>query len=202
VIEIVARRPESPFRVVVVSAADISRGPAVQHILRTHLQSLGTDGEIVLTSAGTTATSGEPIHPYTARALTELSADPTGHLAHQVTERRLVQADLILAVSREQRRRAADLRPAVRPRAFTVVEFARLVVAVAEPVRDPRELVADLAGMRSSVRPVDAGEDDLDDPTSGSYRDHERVVRRVDHAVRDISRVLSASFPTPSTGRA
>jgi protein-tyrosine phosphatase len=199
VIEIFSRPREAPFRVVVVSAADISRGPAVQCILRTHLQSLGTAGEVVLTSAGTTATNGETIHPFTARALSAASADSTGHLAHHVTERRLAQADLILAVSREQRSAAADLRPAVKSRVFTVVEFARLVVAAPQPVRDPRELVAGLAGLRTSVRPVDAGEDDLEDPTAGSYRDHERVVRRVDHAVGDIARGLSASFPAPST---
>jgi hypothetical protein len=84
---------------------------------------------------------------------------------------------------------------------FTVVEFARLTAAAPAEVRGPHELVAELAGLRGSVRPVDPGEDDLDDPTSGSYRDHERVLRRVDHAVRDIARGLSASFAvSPESG--
>jgi protein-tyrosine phosphatase len=189
---------QAPFRVVVVSSADISRGPAVHRILKTRLQSLGTDTALVLSSAGTSAAGGAPIHPLTARALTELGTDPHGHTAHRLTERRLVQADLILAVSREQRSGAAELRPGVRERTFTVVEFARLAASVSQPIGDPRALVADLAGLRDSVRPVDPGEDDLDDPTTGSYRDHERVLRRVDHAVRDIARRLSASV-TPSS---
>jgi low molecular weight protein-tyrosine phosphatase len=194
-----ATRP--PFRVVVVSSADISRGPAVHRILKTRLQSLGTDTALVLSSAGTRAAGGAPIHPLTARALSELGTDPHGHQAHRLTERRLVQADLILAVSREQRSGAAELRPGVRARIFTVVEFARLAAAGSQTMRDPRALVADLAGLRDSVRPVDPGEDDLDDPTTGSYRDHERVLRRVDHAVRDIARRLSAGLsPAPESG--
>jgi protein-tyrosine phosphatase len=188
------------FRVVVVSTADISRGPAVQRILKTRLQSLGSDAALILSSAGTAAAGGAPIHPLTARALTELGADPDGHQAHRLTERRLVQADLILTVSREQGTGAVALRPGVRERMFTVIEFARLT-ASAPAVRGPRELVAGLAGLRGSVRPVDPGEDDLDDPTDGSYRDHERVLRRVDHAVRDIARGLSVSVGvSPESG--
>jgi protein-tyrosine phosphatase len=204
----VIRRPPAlpPFRVVVVSSADISRGPAVQRILKTRLRSLGADAALVLSSAGTAAAGGAPIHPYTARALSELGTDPHGHQAHRLTERRLVQADLILAVAREQRSGAAQLRPGVRERTFTVVEFARLAAAAApaDPFgerRDPRQLVAELAGLRDSIRPVDPAEDDLEDPTAGTYRDHERVLRRVDHAVRDIARGLSASFPlSPENG--
>ena len=196
-------RPETPepFRVVVVSSADISRGPAVQRILKTRLRSLGVDAALVLSSAGTVAEGGQPIHPFTARALSELGTDPHGHQAHRLTERRLVQADLILAVSREQRLRAADLRPGVHERTFTVIEFARLAAAAGSSERDPRRLVAELAGLRDSVRPVDPGEDDLEDPTAGTYRDHERVLRRVDHAVRDIARGLSASLVvSPESG--
>jgi protein-tyrosine phosphatase len=193
------------FRVVVISDADISRGPAVQRILKDRLQSLGTDSALVLSSAGTAAAGGAPIHPLTARALSELGTDPDGHQAHRLTERRLVQADLILTVSRAQGSSAAALRSEVRERMFTVVEFARLAAAASSAStaqgQGPHELVADLADLRGSVRPVDPGEDDLDDPTSGSYRDHERVLRRVDHAVRDIARRLSASLVvSPESG--
>lgn len=181
------------FRVVVVSSADISRGPAVQRILKARLRSLGTDSALVLSSAGTAADGGAPIHPLTARALSELGADPNDHQAHRLTERRLVQADLILTVSRAEATSATALRSEIRERMFTVMEFARLAAATPS-ARGPHELVAGLAGLRGSVRPVDPGEDDLDDPTFGSYRDHERVLRRVDHAVRDIARGLSASF--------
>jgi protein-tyrosine phosphatase len=181
------------FRVVVVSAADISRGPAVQRILKARLQALGADGELVLSSAGTAAAGGTPIHPLTVRALSELGTDAADHQAHRLTERRLVQADLILTVSRAEGASASALRPEVHERMFTVMEFARLAAA-APPAPGPHELVAGLAGLRASVRPVDPGEDDLDDPTAGEFRDHERVLRRVDHAVRDIARGLSASL--------
>jgi protein-tyrosine phosphatase len=193
VIDIRITQPEEPFRVVVVSTGDVSRGPAVQRVLRAHLSALGSADRVVLSSAGTAAASGLGIHPHMARALSELTADAATHLSRPVSERRLAQADLILAVSRAERRRVAELRPAVQNRTFTVVEFARLVAGVGEPVHDPRRLVAMLAGLRTSLRPVDPGEDDLEDPSDGEYRDHERLVRRVDHAARDIARGLSSS---------
>jgi hypothetical protein len=67
------------------------------------------------------------------------------------------------------------------------------VAGIGEPVDDPRRLVGLLAGLRSQIRPSDPGEDDLEDPAPGEYRDHERVVRRVDHAARDIARGLAGT---------
>lgn len=180
-----------PFRVVVVSAADISRGPAVQRVLRAHLAALGGAEQVALSSSGTAAEPGRPMHPHMLRALTEVTPDIGPHSSRPVSERRLAQADLILTVSRAERSRVGELRPPAIDRTFTVVEFARLVAGVGEPVEDPRRLVGLLAGLRNDIRPSDPGEDDLEDPTPGEYRDHERVVRRVDHAARDIARGLA-----------
>jgi protein-tyrosine phosphatase len=187
-----------PFRVLVVSAADVSRGPAVRHVLRTQLRVLGNADDVVLASAGTGAASGTPIDGLTARALTELGADPVGHQAHRLSERRLALAGLVLATTRQEGRAAIELRPGVRDRTFTVLEFARLAATVSAPVREPEELVDGLAELRRTVRPVDASEDDLEMPAGSDFSEYERVVRRVEAAAREIARSLAASFPAAS----
>jgi low molecular weight protein-tyrosine phosphatase len=202
VIDVRVSPSDDLFRVVVVSAADVSRGPAVQRVLRAHLAALGSADRVALTSSGTVAVAGQPLHPHMAQALTEVTPDAGPHRSRPVSERRLAQADLVLTVSRAERRRVGELRPAAADLTFTVVEFARLASGVGEPVDDPRRLVRLLAGLRSEIRPSDPGEDDLDDPASGEYRDHERVVRRVDHAARDIARGLAGrAGAAPGSGR-
>jgi protein-tyrosine phosphatase len=188
-----------PFRIVVVSRADVSRGPAVQYILRAHLRMAESDADIVISSAGTVARPGQALDPVTADALHDLGDTEGGeqlgsHVAHRVSERRLAQADLVLAVGRDERRRAVELRPDVRARAFTVVEFARLLTALPEAAEDPHRLVRQAATLRAAVRPVDASEDDLEDVAGAGLREHEWVVRRIDHAATDISRGLSRTL--------
>lgn len=192
-------RLTAPFRIVVVSRSDVARGPAVRYILRAHLRFTESDRETAISSAGTVASPGAGVEPMTSRSLTELGAtegaeEVSTHVAHRLSERRLAQADLVLAVGRDERRRAVELRPSVRQRSFTVVEFARLVSAIPDAGGDPRRLVRQAAGLRSAVRPVDPSEDDLDDLTGAGTRDHERVLRRIDHAAADIGRGLSTSL--------
>lgn len=188
----------APFRVLIVSDGDISRGPAVHRVLRTHLRTRRVEDAVVLASAGVGATSGQPMHPYTARALTEISVDPRDHVSHRISERRLAQAHLVLTVSRSLRRPLIDLRGTVRDRTFTVIEFARLAAQL-EPLPDlPGGLVAAAADACTAAGSVTV-DDDLDDVAAGNFQDHERLVRQVDSAVRDVSRVLSACLREPVT---
>jgi protein-tyrosine phosphatase len=202
VIEVDLAPGVAPFRLLIVSSADVSRGPAVQRVLRTHLRTRQAEGAIVLSSAGVLARTGDGMHPYTARALGEVSVDPRGHTAHRLTERRLAMADLVLTASRDQRRPVIERRGDLRARTFTVVEFARLASCLDSLPAAPEHLIAALGEIRAGVRPVAPGEDDLEDPATGTFRDHERVVRRIDHAVRDVSRALAASLRTPVAGMA
>ncbi|MFI7588977.1 hypothetical protein ACIB24_18090 [Spongisporangium articulatum] len=190
---------EGPFRIVVVSAFDAARGPSLQHVLRRHLTLARSENETVVSSAGTIASPGTCIELETARGLLELGMVEDAeqlelHRAHRLSERRLAQADLVLAVGRDERRRAVELRPAVRPVAFTAVEFARLVSALPEPADEPRRLVRQAAGLRAAVRPVDAGEDDLPPMVESDPREHERVLRRIEHTAADVARALSRTL--------
>lgn len=191
--------PTAPFRIVVVSRGDVARGPAVRCILRAHLRFAESDRQTAISSAGTAARPGAGVEPATSRSLAELGAvegaeEVSAHVAHRLSERRLAQADLVLAVGRDERRRAVELRPSVRDRSFTLVEFARLVSAVPDTRGDPRGLVRQASQLRVNVRPVDPTEDDLGDLSGSDARDHERVLRRIDHAAADIGRGLATSL--------
>jgi len=190
----------TPFRVLIVSDADVSRGPAVQRMLRTQLRTRRVEDAIVLGSAGVEATGGAPMHPLTARALTELSVDPREHAAHRVNERRLALADLVLTATGKQRQAVIDQRSELRECTFTVAEFARLVSSLDTLPDEPHDLIAAVADARAAGRPARAGEDDLGDPSGGTFSEHERLVRRIDRAARDISRAFTACLRAPVSG--
>jgi protein-tyrosine phosphatase len=183
--------------VLVVSDGDVSRGPAVERVLRSHLRRGPVGDATVLASAGTDAVRGEAMHPYTARALAGAGVDPGGHAAHRVTERRLAMADLVLVASRAQGGPVLRIDAGARSRTFTVLEFARLAAGLNRTPDGARDLVAALAAVRAAVGPGVPGEEDLVDVAAGSYHDHEEIVRRVDVAGQGVARVLSAAMRVP-----
>jgi protein-tyrosine phosphatase len=197
VIGIVLPEGAAPFRVLVVSDRSTSRGPAVQRLLGAHLRAGGGYADVALACAGVRAGAGEPMQADTARALAELDVDSGGHVARRLTERRVVQADLVLAVARRQARTVAELRPDAAARTFTVHEFARLAAAGAGAAGARRsatvaERVSALDALRSRPGEVSHGvEDDIADPAGGGYADHRRMVRGVDAVTLQLARVLT-----------
>jgi len=185
------------FRVLIISRADTSRGPAVQYVLRSQLRTRGVEESIVLSSAGVLAAPGDAMHPHTVQALSELGVDPRGQVARRVTERRVALADLILTATREQRLPVAAIRADLAGRTFTVLEFARLAASLDAVPPAPARLVAVLADARDRMLPRSAADDDLEDPTGGGFTDHEQVVRRINLAARDVSRALAAAVQVP-----
>ncbi len=188
-----------PLRVLIVSDRDVSRGPAVHRMLRSQLQTRRVEKSVVIASAGVEAICGEPMDPHTARSLAKISVDPREHAAHRVSERRLAQASLVLTTSRALHEPLISIREAARERVFTVVEFARLASLV-DPLPSPDRWIAAVAGARAASGPPEIGDDDLADPAAEALRDHELLIRRIDNAVRDISRALSACLREPITG--
>jgi protein-tyrosine phosphatase len=215
VIDQAAPEAVAPFRVLVVSDRSTCRGPAVQRLLAAHLRAGGWDGDVVLGVAGVRAGTGEPVHPDTARALAEVDVDAGGHLARRLTERRVVQADLVLAVGRRSARRVTELRPDAARRTFALHEFARLAAEGAPAQGGPgdggatvAERVAALdARRRRAFDPLDvtsgAAQDpdaDVADPSGGGYADHRRMVRALDGITLQVAQVLTSWVPARRAG--
>ena len=164
--------PET-FSILFVCTGNICRSPTAERMLRHALeQRLGPDAKAFsVTSAGTGALVGEPIQEHAAALLTLNGIDASGFAARQLDERLLADADLLLALTRDHRARAATEAPAVLRKLFTLREFARLAAAGAErlpdgldPVERAHALVPAAAGQRGMVRAAQPADDDVPDP--------------------------------------
>ncbi|MCL6449972.1 MAG: low molecular weight protein arginine phosphatase [Acetobacteraceae bacterium] len=80
-------------------------------------------------SAGLSALPGAPASPHAVQALSEAGLDLSRHRARQITREMVESSDLILTMTRQQKRAVLELAPRAAGRVFTLKEF------VAEPDR-------------------------------------------------------------------
>ncbi|MFD4422558.1 low molecular weight phosphatase family protein [Agromyces sp. NPDC058484] len=118
------------FSILTVCSGNICRSPLAEQLLRVGLA--GVDG-ISVGSAGTIAMVGDGM-PAEAQALSERfgATDAAAHVARQLDEQLIRDADLVLALSREHRRAVVELVPAATRRTFTLREFAHLAASVTD----------------------------------------------------------------------
>jgi protein-tyrosine phosphatase len=126
------------------------------------------------------------------------------HAARQLTERDVLEADLVLAMSREHRRSSVELTPKALRKAFTVREFARLAGALPQgalEVQTPmltddvadrlRAAVEAVASMRGALPPLDdPRDDDVTDPYRQSDAVYEQSAEQLTPAIREVSALL------------
>lgn len=176
-------QPSSAVTILIVCTGNICRSPFAERLGRAYLDAaLGADaGSIELTSAGTRAVVGSPMHADTALVLRGFGGEPDGHVARQVDERLAGSADLTLTMTRVQRREVLALAPRALARTFTLREAAALL-SLLDPEGDvpgdtladrTRALVRQLSTARS--RRSDDREDDVPDPIGRPLDVHEGV---------------------------
>lgn len=171
-----------PFQLLTVCTGNISRSPAVERMLAAEL-----GPTVTVSSAGTAALAGESIDPSMGRLVSALGVDVGGFVARQVTERLLRDADLILALARDHRARLVDLAPATVRRAFTLLEFARIVrtidLSFIPPGLEPGERLRMITPLAASMRPIvrlAANEtDDVPDPYRREPAVYEQALRLI-----------------------
>lgn len=192
---------EDRFSVLFVCTGNVCRSPAAELLLTAHLRRVlsPTDADrLRVSSAGTRAPVGRPVHPFTRQALTGLGITAAGSGAAQLTAGDVAAADLVLTATREHRAAAARLHPAAVSRLFTLLEIARLCSAgVALPAASitarARALREEAHALRGSIRPADPLDDDLPDPINAEAPVHAAVVARIDEATRVLGRTLAAA---------
>ncbi|QUW19805.1 low molecular weight phosphatase family protein [Agrococcus sp. Marseille-Q4369] len=195
-----AVRDDATIRVLTVCTGNLCRSPLAEQLLRARLpRAFGVDElpELLVSSAGTRAFDDDPMDPLAARESLRLGAAGGGdHRARRLLERHVADADLILAMAREHRSAAASLAPVAQSRAFTLVELARIVDALAGGAVDapvaPRDEQGVAAWLRQVVRaaatvrglmplPASPLELDIEDP----YRFEAEVYRRSAESVAE-----------------
>ena len=154
----------APFSVLVVCTANICRSPVAEAHLRA---ALPVDADVVVRSAGLRARVGHPVAPGMA-ALLDVPLD--AFAAAQVTPEAVRSADLVLAMTRDQRAAVVGAVPGAVRSTFTLREFADLVQlaeqAGAVPPTGPGERLAALVRLAPRYRALRTSgpDDDIDDP--------------------------------------
>jgi protein-tyrosine phosphatase len=185
----------SRFAILVVCHANLCRSPLVHHLLRRALRErLGPHAEAFdVSSVGTHAHPGLPMHPHTATVLRELGGDDEAFRSRELMADVIARADLILTADAPQRTICVSAVPAAATRAFTVRQFGRLAAAVdatrlpaAPPVERARALVVEAHLARAEFQPVTADEDDLPDPVGRPLAAFRDCARRVSEETIDV----------------
>lgn len=202
------RATDGVFRILTVCSGNLCRSPQAEQLLRLRVpQAFRRDAipALRVASAGTKAFDGDPMDPLAAVEGERLGiGDTREHRARRIREAHVADADLILGMAREHRAAAATLEPKANRRVFTLVEFARIVEALASgqfevtvrPLGDDgfaafMQRVVEAANTVRGLMPVpqDQVELDVEDP----YRlDHEVYVRSADAVDLLVTRVASA----------
>lgn len=187
------------FSVLTVCAGNICRSPLAQALLRRQFRALsdrvGAPSDFSLVgSSGLGAVVGAPVDPAVMRLGAEFGVKLSGHRARQFEPDHAEGAHLVLAATREQRDELVALAPGAGSRAFTLVEFARLLSATADdplfgapevplrrPTRVSRRLQRLVEVLNRSRQGADSLEiDDIEDPYRRDDETHRRVATRID----------------------
>jgi protein-tyrosine phosphatase len=153
---------------------------------------------VQIESAGLSAVADRPMDPHTAAALVALGGDPAGFQAREFTAELAADADLVLTLTRDQRRTVLEANPrGLRP-TFTLTEAAdlmqradltglSLLPLTARACELGRRLDAARAG-----RPT-ADSHDIADPIGQHAEVHQEVAGLVAAALRPLADVLFTS---------
>ena len=156
---------DNPYTILCVCTGNVCRSPAAERLLAARL-----GPRVAVASAGTIGLVGRAIEPPMAAHLAALGLEDVGFAARRLTAADVSRADLVLGLTREHRAEAVELAPAAVRRAFTLLEFARLLGQI-QPHELPDGSVEDrlrtavpltAARRRMVTGPVDA--DDVVDP--------------------------------------
>ena len=154
---------------------------------------------VIISSAGTHAYDGSPMHSGSAAVLAECGIDAGGFFSRTVNVSVLADADLVLTAERNQRAACVTLAPATIGRTFALRQFARLAAASAGsrctsatvPGR-LRELVDVVNAGRHLVPTVSADLDDLPDPVDQPIEAFRECAREIWRSVSTIVGVIAA----------
>jgi protein-tyrosine phosphatase len=174
----------------VVCRANHCRSPIAEFLLRE--AAARYDVALEVSSVGTEASDGVPMHPRARTVLAKRGIVTSGWVSRHLTPDLLTGADLILAVDGRELYSVGETLPACATRSFTLLQFARLAT-VMRPLSasSPEEFAVELhdatAAARSRVEPPESV--DIADPIGRGRRAFERCAAVIELAVADVLRV-------------
>lgn len=185
-------------RILTVCTGNICRSPLAEALLRARLTDLGVE----VRSAGTQAMVGHEMTRQAQQLAVARGADAdiaAAHRARYLIDPMLLEADLVLAMSREHRVDALRLTPGRVRHVLTIRGFARLAAALDDvTIQAAAQAAGDLPAQRFAAAVlavsdghVGAGSDDDDviDPYHRSDTTYELAASQIDPGVAQVERV-------------
>jgi protein-tyrosine phosphatase len=195
-------------RILFVCTGNLCRSPVAERLAaRWARDLLGNSPEssvVEIGSAGVDAPVGRPMDPRSAEALIAVGGDPAGFASRLLDRSTAEEADLVLTMSRRQRREVLEKNPRGLRRTFTLLEAADLLgsadldgLALLPLPQRGRELGLRLDAARS--RRASTGSDDVPDPIGRSAAVHAEVATTIATALWPLADVLFSSVrPQPA----
>lgn len=185
------------FSVLVVCRANHCRSPLMEHLLRAEVARRGLPWTI--SSAGTEAQSGRPMHRHARRVLRSRQLDAHGWVSTQLTREAVLQADLVVTAARLERESVSRLAPEATPYTYPLLPLAHLLGAVpGQTAADPSEvgprLLASAKQVQTQTQPLPVDRRDLPDPMGRLYPSFVSCAARIDAA---LSQILPAAPAEP-----
>lgn len=199
---------DGTFRVLFVCTANQCRSPVAQRLFEHRLATVWGDERAAASwqigSAGTHARAGVPMHPLSARTLTEVGVEPGAFASAELTQDLLRASDLVLTATRQHRATVVQTLPAVLGRTFTIRQFSYLLSA-ARPTPAPNAIQAgfrliDAAKAARAEVPARTDADDLADPIGRPLATFRECTRSLRADVEQIVRSLQRSYPDSAAG--
>ncbi|HEX2088412.1 MAG TPA: hypothetical protein VHI54_00560 [Actinomycetota bacterium] len=153
--------------ILVVCTGNICRSPIAEGFLRQLLQDRGIDG-VSVESAGVSGLRGYPADPEAVRATAEQGVDISRHRARRVNPKMIAAADLVLAMTAQQRDTVARQVPEAASRTFTLKELIFLLEKTngESPADNAEERLASAVAHANALRESEPGLELLDEDVS------------------------------------
>lgn len=160
------------MHILFVCTGNICRSPTAERLTLAYAATrLPDPAQLSAESAGIRAVYGSPMHPLAELVLTGLGGDARNFEARQLDPEQVAAADVILTMTREQRRTVLNTSPRALSRTFTLREARSLIELVPRSALAPaadltgrgRDLIAEMVRQRAS-RHATRRLDDIRDP--------------------------------------
>lgn len=156
----------------------------------------GRETEARAFSAGLEAREGQPMDPRSADALTLLGGDPSGFASRRFAAAMAEDADLVLTMTRGQRRSVLAVTPRGLRRTFTLSEAAALLsradlggLAEEQSLQERARLLAGRLDAARAFRATSPA-DDIPDPIQRPGRVHRAVAHLIAEALKPLVATL------------
>lgn len=189
------------FCVLVVCHANHCRSPLAEHLLRVAASERNLDWQV--SSTGTHARPGIPMHASVARILAGRGLNTTEWRSQAITPELVRHADLILTASEAQQSVVRFDSSALR-RTYTIRQFAHLAAVVTEePTVELADyghwLMREVWQRRGQTQPLPQGQRDIGDPMGQSFQHFRRCAAVIDRALDQIFSSVPPSSTASST---